>query len=52
MTNTDPDVDLVVRSRLKGLRLALGWSLESLTQDEDVVIEPIATHTPVGPSGD
>ncbi len=24
------DVDLVVRSRLKGLRLALGWSLEDL----------------------
>lgn len=29
-TETNVDVDLVVRSRLKGLRLALGWSLEDL----------------------
>ena len=30
MSDTETDIDLVVRSRLKGLRLALGWSLEDL----------------------
>ncbi len=89
MADTETDVDLVVRSRLKGLRLALGWSLEDLAerthlgvstlsrietgkraidvgvlvplcralhtdiatlldmaQDEDVIIKPVAAHTP------